>query len=147
MYNSHPSSPPSPPSPPSLPPSLPPSPPLPSPQQIHCPFQPKQSPSCILMSSPTGTAQWEEVFPLEALKVVHDLYTRLLLRHLISRDISFVFFIRCSYSSSTSLIILVILRCTPSMLLMFCCRYGLHVCTDYACFYHSQLRWISMKTF
>ena len=50
------------------------------------------------------------------------LYTsiRSLLRRLISRDISFVVFIRCSsYSSSpTSLIILVILRCTPSMLLM-----------------------------
>ena len=27
----------------------------------------------ILMTSPTGAAHWEEVFTLEALKVVHDL--------------------------------------------------------------------------
>ena len=63
------------------------------------------------------------------------LYTsiRSLLRRLISRDISFLVFFRCSYSSSsTSLIILVILRCTPSMLLMSCCRYGLHACTQYS---------------
>ena len=50
-YNSHPS----PPSSPSPIPSLPPSPPLHSPpslplvtQRIHCPFQPKQSPSIML---------------------------------------------------------------------------------------------------
>ena len=55
-----------------------------------------------------------------------------LLRSLIPRDISFVFFIRCLYSSSpTSLIMCVILRCTPSMLLMYCCRYGLHACTQH----------------
>ena len=48
MYNSHPSLPSLPLSPtsPPHPPSVPSPPSLPSLQQIHCPFQPKQSPSC-----------------------------------------------------------------------------------------------------
>ena len=53
MYNSHPS-PPSPSPPPSLPPFLPPSLHLVT-QRIHCPFQPKQSPSHLPLCIPYQT--------------------------------------------------------------------------------------------